>query len=109
MTHDYDTKRGSSWIDIISVVPFLIEIFFKNGFNYSDFEILRMARMLRIFRILKLMRHNENLRILIRTMKDSITEISFIFTSIAFTSILFGTAIYIVEKDINGKISKYMY
>ena len=58
--------------------------------------------MLRIFRILKLMRHNENLRILIRTMNDSIGELSFILTSISFSAIAFGTATFLVEKDIPG-------
>ena len=59
----------SNIIDIISVMPFFIElgvgvIMAQN----EELELLKLCRMLRIFRIAKISRHNENLRILIRTM-----------------------------------------
>ena len=61
-------EAKSNWIDIISVLPFFAELFasvFSDKQN-GILKLLRLARMLRIFRIAKLMRHNQNLRILIR-------------------------------------------
>ena len=61
-------RTKSNWIDIISVAPFYFELIlmFYSAQQSSLLKLMRLARMLRIFRIAKLMRHNQNLRVLIR-------------------------------------------
>ena len=88
----------SNTIDIVSVIPFFIElgigvIMAQN----EELELLKLCRMLRIFRIAKISRHNENLRILVRTMMSSTGELMFMCTLIGLSIVVFSSACYLVE------------
>ena len=52
-------------------------------------KILKLCRMLRIFRVAKIGRHNENLRIMMRTMAASSGEMAFMGTLIMMSIVIF--------------------
>ena len=56
--------------------------------------------MLRVFRIAKIGRHNENLRILIRTMYASGGEIAFMASLLSLSIIIFSTLCYLGNSKI---------
>lgn len=86
-------------IDLIAILPGYIVFIFSAGQNLL---VIRAIRLLRIFRILKLNRYTSAGRLLSTALYRSREKI-FIFLAVILTMvIIFGTIMYIVEKDNPG-------
>lgn len=95
-------------IDLISVLPSYLSIFFP-GANYL--LVVRLFRVLRVFRILKLVRYLTEANVLLRSLMSAKRKILVFFTSVLVLSTVFGSLMYIVEGGENGfsSIPKSIY
>ena len=86
-------------VDLISIVPSYIAIFFA-GSQY--FLVVRLLRLLRLFRILKLFRYSGEANLLVRALWSSRRKILiFLFVILVFAAI-FGALMYLIEGTENG-------
>lgn len=81
-------------VDLISIIPTYLTLFFPGG---AVLVVVRILRLLRIFRVLKMVRHIGEANVLLNAFRASLNKITvFIFFVIAITTIL-GTCMYVVE------------
>lgn len=86
-------------IDLISILPFLLEFFF-HGAMY--FVILRSFRFIRVFRVFKLFNFINEGNILLLSIQKSMNKISIFFLFVLILNICLGTIMYIVEGHVPG-------
>ena len=95
-------------IDLISVLPTYLSLFFP-GANYI--LVIRLLRVLRVFRVLKLARYLSEANVLVRSMLQARRKILVFFMVVVVLSTIFGSIMYIVEGPANGftSIPKSIY
>ena len=95
-------------IDLISVLPTYLSLFFP-GANYI--LVIRLLRVLRVFRVLKLARYLSEANVLVRSMLQARRKILVFFMVVVVLSTIFGSIMYIVEGPENGftSIPKSIY
>ncbi len=86
-------------IDLLSVLPGYIGIFFSGA---QGLIVIRALRLLRIFRILKLSRYVQDSAMIIAALKASRTKISVFLYAVILIVIIIGTVMYLVEGEKNG-------
>ncbi len=86
-------------VDLISVVPTYLTIFFAGA---QSLLVIRSLRLLRIFRIFKLARFIGEGQNLTRALKASQYKIIVFLTTVITTVIIFGTLIYLIEGPEHG-------
>lgn len=89
-------------IDIISIFPAYLSIFFPAA---STLSVLRLMRVLRIFRIFKMERFMEESRFLLNALRRSATKILVFMLFVFVMAIILGAAMYGIEGDKNPTIS----
>ncbi|MDH5434889.1 MAG: ion transporter [Gammaproteobacteria bacterium] len=86
-------------VDIISILPSFIGLFFAGA---ETLLVVRVLRVLRIFRIFKLGEYLGEANMLIEALKGSRKKIAvFLYTVFIFV-VIFGSTMYLVEGDENG-------
>lgn len=86
-------------IDLLSIVPFYLSLFFPVT---KYFLIIRMLRMLRIFRILNLLDFMNDGYLIIRAMKNSSRKIYIFLLFLMIFSVIVGSLMYMVEGHKEG-------
>lgn len=86
-------------IDLCSVLPSYLALFFP-GANYI--LVVRLLRVLRVFRVLKLARYLSEANVLVRSMMLSRRKVSVFFLVILILAVIFGSIMYVVEGPENG-------
>jgi len=86
-------------IDLMSILPTYLDIFFK-GFHY--FHTVRIFRLLRVFRILKLVKFNNEAQLLLKAIKGSSHKIAVFMMAVITIVTILGTLMYVVEGPENG-------
>ncbi len=81
-------------VDLLSILPTYIDLFFAGS---GHFIIVRILRLLRMFRILKMAEHIGEANVLMNALKASRSKIAvFVFSVMAIVCIL-GTLMYLIE------------
>jgi voltage-gated potassium channel len=86
-------------IDLLSILPTYIGIFFSGA---QGLVVIRALRLLRIFRILKLSRYMQDSMMIITALRASRTKISVFLYAVVLIVIIIGTIMYLVEGEENG-------
>jgi len=86
-------------IDLLSVLPTYLGIFFVGT---RSLVVIRALRLLRIFRILKLSRYTTEGTIIIRALRASREKISVFIVAVFTLVIIIGTIMYLIEGAANG-------
>lgn len=93
-------------IDFVSIMPYFITLGTvmvdnpKTPNQTTSLAILRIIRLVRVFRIFKLSRHSKGLQILGQTLRASIEELTMLTFFLLICVILFSSAAYFVEADV---------
>ena len=86
-------------IDLLSLLPTYIGIFFP---EITYMMVIRVLRILRVFRILKLGAYLEEADILMKSLKASRKKIEVFLFAVLMLVIIFGSMMYLVEGEQNG-------
>ena len=95
----YYIKSFYGIIDLLSIVPTYLSLFF---FGTQALIVLRIMRLLRIFRILKLVRFLSEANKLFYALKASLPKIIVFLVSVVCIMLIVGTLMYIIEGGENG-------
>ncbi|XP_066914736.1 potassium voltage-gated channel subfamily A member 2-like [Clytia hemisphaerica] len=88
-------------IDLFSIVPFFIALFYS---FYSQISNLRILRLLQILRIIKLSRYNSGLKILAQAILSCRRQMFSLTILFMITIVFVSTFVYVAESDvIDGK------
>lgn len=90
-----------NWIDLLSITPYFIFLALNSasgscGGNHSG-SVLSVLRVLRVVRILKLSKHSQGLKILGKTLKTSIRELSMFILFLGIATVIYSGAIFYAE------------
>lgn len=99
---------GFGIIDLLSIIPAYLGIFFM---DYQFLLVFRSLRLLRVFKILKLSAYMRESNYIIRALYNSYRKIMLFMMFIVLMTLVIGSAIYIIEKDTPGfeSIPKSIY
>lgn len=86
-------------IDLLSVIPTYLSLFFT-GTQYLI--VIRILRMLRIFRVLKLTRYMKASHVLVVSLRQSRFKIIVFFEVLITTVVIMGSLMYLIEGPENG-------
>ncbi|XP_062513117.1 potassium voltage-gated channel subfamily A member 7-like [Corticium candelabrum] len=89
-------------IDLVAILPYFMTLPLSH-YDISSIAIIRVVRLIRIFQVFKLSRYSNSLVILARTLWESAAELSLLFLFLSFGIILFASAIYYAEHDVNSE------
>lgn len=86
-------------VDLLSVLPTYLSLFFYEGHYLS---VIRILRVLRIFRILKLADHLLEAQILSQAIKASRKKITVFIFAVMTIVVIVGSVMYVIEGEQNG-------
>jgi voltage-gated potassium channel len=86
-------------VDILSILPTYLSMFFVGA---QSLLVIRILRVLRIFRILKLVHYSEQMQTLTRAIKNSRHKLFVFFFFIITVLVIFGSIMYLIEGPENG-------
>ncbi|MBQ0016938.1 MAG: ion transporter [Bacteroidales bacterium] len=89
-------------IDMLSIFPAYLSIFFPGA---QALMVFRLLRVLRIFRIFKMQRFMYESRFLLRALRSSAVRIMIFMLIVVVFAVILGTLIFAIEGDINPAIS----
>jgi len=81
-------------IDVLSVLPTYLMVFFP---GMQALLVIRILRMLRMFRVFKMVRHVNGAELLVRALYGARAKITVFFSFMLAISIIAGTLIYLIE------------
>ncbi|EDO45172.1 predicted protein [Nematostella vectensis] len=95
-------KSYSFWVDVLSVIPFYVRLIFPHEHDLADaLQVIRLLRLFRFFRLLY------GLQVIMHTLKASSYELFLLLLILLIPVVLFSSIIYYVEKNIDGKTTKF--
>jgi voltage-gated potassium channel len=86
-------------IDLVSLIPSYLSIFFIGA---QSLLVFRALRLLRVFRIFKLSRFLTEINFLTVALKGSLRKISIFLLTVLTLTVILGSIMYLVEKKENG-------
>ena len=95
----YYIKSFYGIIDLLSILPTYLSLFFVGT---QAFMVLRIMRLLRIFRVLKLVRFLSEANKLFTALKASMPKIIVFLVVVICINLIVGTLMYIIEGGRNG-------
>ena len=87
-------KDITTWLDIIALIPYYLDIFAK---NLESLEVLMFLKILRVARCLKIIRRSERLRIIVKILGDCKYELFVMVCVWIVGALLAGSLEYIAE------------
>eukprot|EP00759_Apiculatamorpha_spiralis_P007625 PhF_6_TR14887/c0_g1_i1/m.23202 len=85
-----------TWIDMLSVIPFYVELALANNASTNVFDILRLLRIVRVFRFVK---YSESLRVAALTFGNAYKSLKLILFLFLLANIVFSSIMFIAEQD----------
>merc|ERR1712156_1094956 len=109
-------KNGLNVVDVISILPFYIDLFFLQPPDVSEADPnapteapdstqsslqagLQVFRIFKLARVLKLARHSPGLQAIAYTLKHSYKELALLVFLMGITSLIIGSLCYFIELD----------
>lgn len=95
-------------IDIISILPMFLSLFFAGSHLLSSFRILRLLRLFRVFRLIEFVEESSRLKV---ALIASRAKIMVFFYTVLIIAVLIGALMYYIEGPENGftSIPKSMF
>ena len=100
-------KDYMNLLDIVSVLPFYIEIIqllttsYSEGATFTnqrpDYDFLRALRLIRVVRVFKFVRHSESMMVILKAVVKARHELLVLFVSIFLFVITFGSIMFYLE------------
>ncbi|OQR97323.1 Voltage-gated Ion Channel (VIC) Superfamily [Achlya hypogyna] len=90
-----------NWIDLISIMPYYIELFL-NTKGASSVGFIRIMRLLRVARILKLSRYTSSIQTFMKAMSLSAKPLFMLLFLMAIAMMVFSSAMYFAEYTDSG-------
>jgi voltage-gated potassium channel len=81
-------------IDVLSILPTYLMVFFP---GVQALLVIRVLRMLRMFRVFKMVRHVNGAELLMRALYGARAKITVFFTFVLAISLIAGTLMYLIE------------
>ncbi|KAI8497152.1 potassium channel [Branchiostoma belcheri] len=100
-------KGALNIIDLLSIVPYFVDVTVMltsrpDAQGHTLVHTLRVVRLARVFRILKVARHSRGMQVLGKTFKASWKELGLLLFFLLVGIVLFSSAIYFVEYDLEN-------
>ncbi|OQR97318.1 Voltage-gated Ion Channel (VIC) Superfamily [Achlya hypogyna] len=96
-----------NWIDVASIIPFYLELFFKAR-HISSLASLRVLRLFRVARIFKLSRYTSSAQMFFHSIRQSSQALYMLLFLVSVAMVMFSSALYVAEYTDSGCIpSKY--
>ena len=89
-------------IDLVAVLPFLLELLFPQMHFLS---VIRILRLLRIFRIFKMVRFLEESNVMLLSLWQSRRKIYIFLFFVLLLTVILGSMMYVIESDVNSKFT----
>eukprot|EP00835_Amoeboradix_gromovi_P003645 NODE_249_length_12946_cov_0.357438.p8 type:complete len:279 gc:universal NODE_249_length_12946_cov_0.357438:10575-9739(-) len=93
--------KPSSLIDLMSILPFYIQIFTENSSDVSILRVVRLVRILRIFRLFKLSKNMKQVKMVVKAMSRSREAILMLVFLLINGLFIFGSFVYFSEAGIS--------
>ena len=90
-----------NFVDLLAIVPFFT-ILISGNRRLVSLAVLRTARLIRIFRILKLTRYSRGLKVLMFTLRASISELEMMVLFMFMIVILSSSAVFYTDLGADG-------
>eukprot|EP00834_Sanchytrium_tribonematis_P003509 NODE_137_length_16306_cov_0.462640.p4 type:complete len:379 gc:universal NODE_137_length_16306_cov_0.462640:451-1587(+) len=90
-------------IDLLSILPFYIDLATEGSSNTSVIRIVRIVRIFRIFRLLKASRNIKEVQLVFESIKRSYTAILMLFFMVGNCLLFYGSFIYYFELSITTR------
>ncbi|MFZ7114138.1 MAG: ion transporter [Bacteroidota bacterium] len=89
-------------IDLVSFIPFLLEILFP---QLRFLSVIRILRLLRIFRVFKMVRFLEESNGMLLSLWESRRKIFIFLFFVLLLTVIFGSMMYVIENGTNEKFT----
>ena len=89
-------------IDLVSFIPFLLEILFP---QLHFLSVIRILRLLRIFRVFKMVRFLEESNGMLLSLWESRRKILIFLFFVLLLTVIFGSMMYVIENGTNEKFT----
>jgi len=89
-------------IDLVSFIPFLLEMLFP---QLHFLSVIRILRLLRIFRVFKMVRFLEESNGMLLSLWESRRKIFIFLFFVLLLTVIFGSVMYVVEHEKNQKFT----
>ena len=100
-------KSPLTVIDVVSVFPFYILLFFEYASSDIYERIASLGSLfiiIRVLRIFKLMRHSDGLKVFVIAIRNSVKELGVLGLLVTMSVILFSSLIYFAEYEEPGTL-----
>ena len=91
-----------NFIDLCAILPYFLLLSITSP-DDASLSLICAARVVRVFRVFKLSRHSPGLQVLGSTLKASINEVVMVVCMVAYSIVIFSTAIYYAEFTTDGE------
>ncbi|MDB9741499.1 ion transporter [Akkermansiaceae bacterium] len=90
-------------VDLLAFLPTYLLLFpIGSIIGAGGIRVIRILRLLRIFRVLKMVNHVRGANVILASLRRSKHKITVFFVSVVVLSVIMGTLMYMVEKDVEG-------
>ena len=90
-----------NFVDLLAIIPFFTILIGGNR-RLVSLAVLRIARLLRIFRILKLTRYSRGLKVMMFTVRESLSELEMMMLFMFMIVILSSSAVFYTDLGMDG-------
>lgn len=90
-----------NFVDLLAIIPFFTILIGGNR-RLVSLAVLRIARLLRIFRILKLTRYSRGLKVMMFTLRASLSELEMMMLFMFMIVILSSSAVFYTDLGMDG-------
>lgn len=86
-------------IDLIVILPYFINLSMNENLKTFNLAVFRIIRMFRVFRVFKLTRYSTGMKVLGRTIVESLGQLVALFLCLFLAAIIFASCLYYIELD----------
>jgi hypothetical protein len=91
-----------TWVDLISVIPFYVEIGLPAATGAGSLGVVRVVRLVRVARIVKVSRYSQSIRIFSAAMMSSLRPLTMLVFLVSIAMIMFSSGMYFAEFTEDG-------
>lgn len=89
-------------IDLVVILPYYINLCLNKELKSFNLAVFRILRMFRVFRVFKLTRYSTGMKVLGKTIIESLGQLVALFLCLFLSAIVFASCLYYMELDENN-------